>query len=181
MKIFKKFTTGSPILDATIAGILSIVILGIVNHILKMKINFSLLQMLSIRLNVPLWILFALSLLSIISLKRYLCGPNLKKILARRKYRLIYNATDGRNKEIGFGSNGEITTGRNDNEFSWRISWRKLEILGADGKLYSRFRYDKETDKFYLINGPHNRSLPDQVIEPIIDGVTNWAERKRNS
>lgn len=180
MKILKKVTTGSPIVDATIAAILAGFILLLINFALKIKMNFTLLQVLSITLNTPVWLLITLSILSIVSIRQYIFGPNVKKLLIRRKYRLIFNATDGRNKEIGFGNTGEITTGRNNNEFSWRISWRKLEILGADGKLYSRFSYDKEADKFKLINGPHNRSLPNQVIEPIEGGVVNWAKRNRN-
>lgn len=174
----KHVTTGSPILDSALAAVLVAGLGFLVNRIVQIKMDYSLWAILSTGLNVPLWVLIILSCISVIAIKRIIVGPNLKEMLTRRRYRLIFNAKDGRNKELGFSANGEITVGRNDNEYSWRILGRKLEILGADGKLYSRFRYDEEIDRFYLINGPHNRSLPDQVIEPINDGVTNWAEIK---
>lgn len=172
----KQITTGSPIIDSVVATGLVAAIGLLINHVMKIKINFSLFELLSVDLSVPLWVVILLSGISAITITRYIWGPNLKEMLIRRKYRLIFNAKDGRNKEIGFALNGEISIGRNDNEYSWRICWKRLEIFGADGKLYSRFRYDGETDKFYLINGVHNRSLPNQIIEPIKDTVNNWAQ-----
>lgn len=181
MKKLKNCTTGSPILDSIIASVLILILAIPINNLLKAGFKFSLLQILFIPVSVPFGVLSIIVTISVISIKRYMGGPNLKKLLVCRRYRLIFNAMNNRNKEIEFGSNGQITKGRNNNEFSWRISWGKLEILANDAKLYSRFRYDKETDKFYLIDGPHNRSLPNQVIEPIIESVFNGAEGNRKS
>lgn len=173
-KILQKFTTGSPILDGVIGGVILLAFGVLFQRIL----NLPLVEFLTVPIQIPLWIVAIFLCAFIIFVKRHWFGSKLKSILVNRKYRLIYNTDDGRNKEIGFGSNRKITEGQNDNEYSWRILSGKLEIFGSDGKVYSRFRYDKSRDQFLQVNDPDRRSLKNQLIEPIKGGTRDWASEK---
>jgi hypothetical protein len=171
--ILKKVTTGSPIID----GVLIIGLVSLGSWIIQKMTSFPLWNLLATPINTPFWLLIILLCLSVIFLKRQLSNPDLKSILTTRRYRLIFNPKDGRNKEIGFGNSGKITEGQNDNEYSWHIVWGKLEIIGADGKIYSRFRYDKSRDQFLHTNDSDTRSLKNQVIEPLDAKTVDWSSK----
>ncbi|MCK9572783.1 MAG: hypothetical protein M0R20_00080 [Candidatus Omnitrophica bacterium] len=179
-KLFSKITTGSPIID----GLIIIVITAFLGFLLRIKFNFKLLEFLLFPFKIPLGFMVVFLSLSLIFIKR-LCfnlpyESKLGHLLINRKYRLIYNPKDGRSKEIGFGKYGKITEGQNDNEYSWHISSKRLEIFGADGKIYSRFRYDKDRQQFLHTNDSDTRSIQNQVIEPIQAGIIDWAKQKKN-
>ena len=170
--------------NKVIAGIILFVITLFITRILGM---WSLIgpcmkkvaEFLTIPIDIHFWVLCVLTIVSVLSIKRYYCSSRLKHLLINRRYLFTYN-DDGRNKEIGFGHDGKICPGGNDNEYSWSVSGGKLKIYAADGKIYSRFTYSKELDKFFLIKDPQNRSLPKQRIEPN-SKVTDWAKQNKIS
>lgn len=172
-KIMGNITTGSPILDGVIVGIL----LFLLTYLFQSATSLPSWDIFFVQISMPVWLLVPLVSLSVIFIKRYGFAPNLKHILTNRRYSLIFNANTPQSKEIEFGSSGKITVGQNDNEYSWRIYWGKLEILGADGKLYSRFRYDKEGNRFLHTNDSDCRSLPNQRIEPLKANTIDWAKK----
>ena len=90
----------------------------------------------------------------------------LEQLLMARRYVLLFNPLGGR-KNIGFGSSGNISVGRNRNEDSWTVVDGKLEIRQEDGELHSRFRYDEAQDKFIHTDDPDTSSIKEQVIEPL--------------
>ena len=91
----------------------------------------------------------------------------LRRLLLDRCYRMTFNPASGKRKPIGFAGDGQITDGQNENEHSWRVRGRKLEIFGNGGHIYSRFRYDAESDSFVNSNDPDTSSIRDQYIKPV--------------
>lgn len=67
-------------------------------------------------------------------------------------------------KLITFLQDGSIGIGANHNESKWRITEGLLEILDPQGKVYSRFFYNEDEDKFEHTNDPDTQSLRNQVI-----------------
>lgn len=91
----------------------------------------------------------------------------LQAMLTTRRYRLVFNPGNGRNKEITFMSDGQIGLGRNNNEYLWRVVDGHLEILAVDSTVYSRFRYNRTKDRLEHTNDHDTKSIRDQYIDPI--------------
>ncbi|MBT4814643.1 MAG: hypothetical protein HOJ57_29445 [Lentisphaerae bacterium] len=90
----------------------------------------------------------------------------IKIILSGRHFRFVFNPGANKSKIVTFGRDGEIGEGRNSNENRWRIRRGKLEILGHDGGLYSRFVYDPKSGRLSHTNDPDCRSILGQYFEP---------------
>jgi len=73
----------------------------------------------------------------------------------------------GRGKKLTFLDNEEIGEGKNDNESKWRVRRGLLELLNSEGKVFSRFLYDKEKQIFVHTNDEDTLSLRSQRIEPV--------------
>jgi len=125
---------------------------------------------------VVLGILKALGTVIILAVLAWLLGPlkwpsqkrRLHKIiLSDRRFRFVFNPDANRSKIVTFRADGEIGEGQNNNENRWRIRRGKLEILGYDGKLYSRFAYDQKTGRLTHTNDPDCRSILGQYFTPL--------------
>lgn len=68
-------------------------------------------------------------------------------------------------KYVRFEKDGSISEGGNNNESGWRQSNEYLEIINSNGDVFSRFRFDREANRFNHTNDPDTLSLPGQVIE----------------
>lgn len=97
---------------------------------------------------------------------------NIFEILSNQKWRLIFDPKRSArgHKTITFNADGNIEEGKNDNETSWRVRGEFLEILNSEGKVFSRFKYDKQKQKFFHTNDDDTRSLRSQRIEPLGEG-----------
>jgi hypothetical protein len=84
----------------------------------------------------------------------------LRKLIQRRvEFILVYQPHENYSKTVVFLNNGQIGgEGRNKNEDTWRIRRGCLEFLTDDGKVYSRFRFDKTTGRLACTNDPDLRS-----------------------
>ena len=100
---------------------------------------------------------------------RWLVQNRKVKILVRggRRFRFFYDPVAKASKVITFQPGGTIGDG-NQNEHSWRVRRGKLEILGADGKLYSRFQYDQQSGHLRHTNDTDCRSNQGQYIQPLL-------------
>jgi hypothetical protein len=90
----------------------------------------------------------------------------LRKFIRNRRFKFMYCPFKNQNKTVTFLLNGEIGEGKNNNENSWRIRRGTLEILGADGKFYSSFRFDYKSGHLIHTNDPNSRSILNQYFEP---------------
>lgn len=131
--------------DGVIAGVVTAVVAGVVVWLLRS----------------------VLKAIFVYPVKTFCENRRLRKLLLDRCYRLTFNPVSGKRKSIGFAAGGQITDGQNDNEHSWRVRRRKLEIFASDGGIYSRFSYDAERDRFINSNDLETRSIRDQYIEPV--------------
>jgi hypothetical protein len=85
----------------------------------------------------------------------------------RVEFILVYNPHSGASKTVVFLDDGQIgAAGRNNNEDTWRIRKGCLEFLTDDGKVYSRFRFDKTTGRLACTNDPDLGSLFNQYLFP---------------
>lgn len=80
---------------------------------------------------------------------------------------------DGGKKEIGFQDNGEIGIGRNQNEWTWVLKGRMLQIRRRSGQLHNVFRWNVDTGRFESTNQDsfalNEHQIHDQYIEPMRD------------
>ena len=91
--------------------------------------------------------------------------------LVSNVWKLIYNPstymrTKGEQgwKKMRFAESGDILEGKNVNEHSWQISLEFLELLSSDGRVFSRFYFNQESERFVHTNDTDTRSLPDQYL-----------------
>lgn len=111
-------------------------------------------------------------------LKWIIHNYQLKRLLAPgRRFVFTFNAHTGASKLLTFREDGTIGEGCNENEHTWRIVRGKLEILAADGKVYSRFAYEKQSGQLKHTNDEDTRSLRNQHIEPSLVRVTKAAQQ----
>ena len=90
----------------------------------------------------------------------------LSDILSNKDWVLIFNPSrDDGFKEITFKQDGAIGKGKNQNEARWRSNFGLLEILNAKGDVFSRFRYDQDTGKFFHTNDDDTQSIKNQAIQ----------------
>jgi hypothetical protein len=92
----------------------------------------------------------------------------LRDLLANGKFKFVFNPAAGRSKELTFLANGNIGEGRNNNEYQWRIADGRLEILSADGAVYSRFVLLDDNLSLHHTNDPDTRSLRGQYIKLVV-------------
>jgi hypothetical protein len=93
---------------------------------------------------------------------------NIIDVLVGSRWSLVFNPNPpGRRKEITFLENGKIGEGNNHNEDSWRVRSGFLEILNEQGKVFSRFSYDRGAGVFHHTNDEDTLSLRSQRIEPL--------------
>ncbi len=85
-------------------------------------------------------------------------------LLTGNEWRLIFNPPD-RSKPIKFEPNGQISAGQNHQENWWRIIDGKLEIMAANGRVFSRFSYDEQLCRFDHTNDRDTSSIRGQFIE----------------
>ena len=120
-------------------------------------------------------ILASIGVIAIMAVGSWVLGPvkwlvharRIRKIIGiDRRFLFVYNPDANKSKVITFSQNGQIGEGRNSNEHSWRIRRGKLEIIHADGKCYSRFRYDPESGRLINTNEPGTRSIHGQFFVP---------------
>jgi hypothetical protein len=92
----------------------------------------------------------------------------LRKLIQQRvEFILVFNPHSGANKTIVFHPDGQIADpGRNENENTWRIRLGCLEFLTDEGKVYSRFRFDKTRGQLACTNDPDLSSLFNQYLFP---------------
>jgi hypothetical protein len=94
-------------------------------------------------------------------------GRRIRQILLLGRHLLfVYRPTENMSKNVTFLPNGQIGEGRNTNEHTWRLRRGRLELLAADGKVYSRFRFDADAGRLVHTNDPDCRSVFGQYFEP---------------
>jgi len=91
---------------------------------------------------------------------------SISEILVSRPFRLFFNPVTKRSKIIKFGNDGLIIEGNNRNEHAWKVKDNKLEIYSLEGKIFSRFNYDRNKKMFNHTNDEDTLSLQDQYIVP---------------
>lgn len=89
----------------------------------------------------------------------------LRELLLKGRFRFVFNPATGGSKRVTFLANGQIGEGRNDNEATWRISDGRLEILNAQGALYSRFILLDDNASLHHTNDPDTISLRGQYLK----------------
>jgi hypothetical protein len=93
-----------------------------------------------------------------------------KLIRGRVEFILVYNphSTPEASKTIVFLPGGEIAppASKNQNEDTWRVRRGCLEFITDDGKVYSRFRFDKTRSQLVCTNDADIRSLFNQYLFP---------------
>jgi hypothetical protein len=88
-------------------------------------------------------------------------------LLRSKNWLLNYNpAVKEKEKQIEFKDNDEIRIGQNNNESKWRVRDGLLEILNHEGRVFSRFSFDKDQKKFVHTNDPDTLSIKSQTIRP---------------
>jgi len=87
-------------------------------------------------------------------------------LLGGRRFVFVFNPTMGQRKIVTFLANGDIGEGRNNNEHTWRVRKGRLEIFALDGRLYSRFYYDKVSGRLKHTNDTDTRSIHGQYLKP---------------
>lgn len=92
----------------------------------------------------------------------------LESFLKERRFRLFYNPVLGPNKSkvIVFGKSGEISTGKNANENTWRVLNGQLELLQSDGFVHSRFDFHPQNRILLHTNDEDTKSIKGQYILP---------------
>jgi hypothetical protein len=92
-------------------------------------------------------------------------NDDLEAILLGQAFRLFFNPPK-LSKRMIFAPNGIISEGNNKNEHMWRIVGNKLELVQLDGKVHSRFFYDKSDNIFKHTNDSDTLSIRGQFIAP---------------
>jgi hypothetical protein len=93
-------------------------------------------------------------------------SSDLFNILISHHWVLVFSPPD-QSKPISFLPNGTVGDGRNQNEHTWRIQKGKLELLQEDGRVHSRFNFDKKAISFTHTNEPDTLSIKSQTIHPV--------------
>ncbi len=85
------------------------------------------------------------------------------ELLVSRPWVLVHNPPD-QSKPITFLRDGTVGEGQNQNEHMWRIHNSRLELLQGDGRVHSRFDFDKKATRFIHTNDPDTLSNRNQYI-----------------
>jgi len=89
---------------------------------------------------------------------------NLLDIVIKNKWRLVFNPSTGRSKLMRFDKNGVIRDGKNNNESSWKIQNKMLEIFNYEGEIFSRFTFETKTYRFIHTNDEDTKSIRGQYM-----------------
>ncbi len=89
---------------------------------------------------------------------------SLSNALTSRRWTLVFNPASNKSKSITFLPDGTVGEGRNQNEYYWRLSGEKLELVQADGRVHSRFTFDPVASQWNHTNDPDTRSIRGQYI-----------------
>jgi len=101
-----------------------------------------------------------------INLEKQSLDNELHHLLINNKWTLFYNPNKPNAfKPMVFGKGGEIIAGKNNNESSWRIPDGHLEMVNSEGKIHSRFIFDKKTMRFNHTNDPDTCSVSRDSIK----------------
>jgi hypothetical protein len=84
----------------------------------------------------------------------------------RREFVLVYQPQTNFSKTVIFMDGGQIGEGKNNNEHTWRIKRGCLEFLNDDGKVFNRFKFDRDSDRLRSTNDPDIRALFGQYLVP---------------
>ncbi len=90
----------------------------------------------------------------------------LEEIILSQPFRLTFNPETKKSKKLAFGPAGLIVEGNNQNEHSWRVIDDKLELMNLQGKVFSRFYYDKKEEMFKHTNEEDTLSIRGQYMVP---------------
>lgn len=90
----------------------------------------------------------------------------LEQTLLSSPWLLVFNPKTKRSKRIVFAPDGLIVEGNNRNEHKWRIVNGKLELVQLDGRVHSRFVYDKSKNLFRHTDDPDTLAIRGQRIIP---------------
>ena len=92
-------------------------------------------------------------------------SDDLSQLLIDRKWRLVFNPPAG-SKTITFNQDGTVGEGQNQNEHTWRIVDRTLELIQSNNQTHSKFIFSKRNSTFIHTNDPNTRSIRNQYIIP---------------
>jgi hypothetical protein len=88
---------------------------------------------------------------------------DISDVLTTNRWKLVFRPPD-LFKLISFLPNGIINEGQNKNEHTWRLENEKLELIQEDGRVHSRFKFDKKSFEFIHTNDSDTLSIRDQII-----------------
>jgi hypothetical protein len=91
----------------------------------------------------------------------------IRAALRTNRYRFVYNPLTNKSKPVKFNDNGEVGEGKNGNEFRWRISNSRLEIINDKDQVYSRFFLLPDKVTLHHTNDPDLPSLKGQYFVPM--------------
>lgn len=91
---------------------------------------------------------------------------NFPFLLVSSSWVLIFNPP-AKAKAISFNADGSVGEGQNNNEHSWRLIDDRLELIQADGKVHSRFRWVSHRDRWVHTNEPDLLSIKKQEIRRV--------------
>lgn len=101
--------------------------------------------------------------------KKAVSDQEIRAILQQGTFRLYFNPQNknkNQTKIIRFASDGKITEGNNNNEYSWKVSDGKLELVQSDGQVHSRFNYVPDSNIFTHTGDADTKSIRGQYILP---------------
>jgi hypothetical protein len=89
----------------------------------------------------------------------------LQELLLSGPHRFVFAPEADRAKTVVFGQGGVILDGNNQNEHRWRISKGMVEILDTDGAIFSRFRYNPNSNRFESTNDADTKAFKGQYFD----------------
>lgn len=112
-----------------------------------------------------LWLVGGITLLACFSLiaiwssqiARILPAPRwrLRRMLRSKTWQFYFDPTTGTSKEIEFGADKRIYRAPNNNEATWDLNGRILEIYRSDGSLQNSFDWKRSDLRFVSKNDPN--------------------------
>ena len=95
----------------------------------------------------------------------------LLEAITNRRFKFVFNPLSEGSKILTFLPNGEIGEGRNSNEYHWRISNGRLEIINSKGETYSRFFLFPDGKSLHHTNEKDLVSIRGQFMTPLMLGA----------
>lgn len=94
-------------------------------------------------------------------------GPRLSRIeqkLINSEWVLIYEPQQNLSKPLLFNADGTIGEGRDQNENTWAVSGRYLDIFRESGLLHNRFEFHDSGEKLNFVREPRAMGTKGQHI-----------------